>query len=81
MNKGNVLCYFCSFLQMPTQKSCHICKEKIGVASKTCKHCGSKQPYKQYLENRKKQVAHDWKNRQKKNRSVHKLYDATNLLV
>ncbi|KAM7372055.1 hypothetical protein PAMP_009250 [Pampus punctatissimus] len=66
---------------MPTQKECHICKEKIGVASKTCQHCGAKQPYKQKLEKRKKEIAHDWKNRQKKNCSVNKVYDATHLLL
>ncbi|XP_067426398.1 zinc finger protein 436-like isoform X1 [Thunnus thynnus] len=66
---------------MPTQKECHICKEKIGVASKTCQHCGAKQPYKQKLEKRKKKVALDWKERQKKNCSVNKVYDATNLLL
>ncbi|KAM7386809.1 hypothetical protein PAMA_009437 [Pampus argenteus] len=66
---------------MPTQKQCHMCKERIGVASKTCQHCGAKQPYKQKLEKRKKKIAHDWKNRQKKNCSVNKVYDATHLLL
>ena len=67
--------------QMPTQKECHVCKTKIGVASKTCGHCGAKQPYKQKLEKIKKKLAHGWKERQKKNSSVNKVYDATNLLV
>ncbi|XP_040005045.1 uncharacterized protein LOC120801837 isoform X2 [Xiphias gladius] len=66
---------------MPTQKECHVCKKKIGVASKTCGHCGAKQPYKQKLEKIKKKLAHGWKERQKKNSSVNKVYDATNLLL
>lgn len=66
---------------MPTQKDCHGCKKKIGVASKMCRHCGAKQPYKQKLENKKKELSEGWKERQKKNSSVNKVYDATNLLV
>ncbi|GAA6232810.1 uncharacterized protein LOC108896317 isoform X2 [Lates japonicus] len=66
---------------MPTQKECHVCKTKIGVASKTCGHCGAKQPYKQKLENIKKKLDQTWKERQKKNSSVNKVYDATNLLL
>lgn len=71
----------CFLLQMPTQKECHVCKTKIGVASKTCGHCGAKQPYKQKLQNIKKKLDQTWKERQKKNSSVNKVYDATNLLV
>lgn len=66
---------------MPTQKECHICGERIGVASKTCQYCHAKQPYKQKLETRKKQLSHEWKTRQKKNSSVNKVYDASNLLL
>ncbi|XP_023268282.1 uncharacterized protein LOC111659534 [Seriola lalandi dorsalis] len=66
---------------MPTQKECIVCKKKIGVASKTCAHCGAKQPYKQKLENIKRKLSHGWKERQKKNSSVNKVYDATNLLL
>ncbi|XP_040912700.1 uncharacterized protein LOC121194124 isoform X2 [Toxotes jaculatrix] len=66
---------------MPTQKECQDCKKKIGVASKTCGHCGAKQPYKQKLEKIKKKLAHGWKERQKKNSSVNKVYDATDLLL
>ncbi|CAK6964795.1 zinc finger and SCAN domain-containing protein 2-like [Scomber scombrus] len=69
------------YKRMSSQKKCHICKEKIGVASKTCQHCGAKQPYKQILEKRKKRVSLDWKERQKKNCNVNKVYDATNLLL
>ena len=61
---------------MPTQKECHMCKETIGLASKTCQHCGAKQPYKQKPEKLKAKVAQDWKDRQKKNCSVNKVYDA-----
>ncbi|XP_051747502.1 uncharacterized protein LOC127511088 isoform X5 [Ctenopharyngodon idella] len=67
--------------KLPTQKDCHACKEKIGVATKTCPHCGAKQPYKQKLEERKKHLAQEWKDRQKKNSSVNKVYDATELLL
>lgn len=73
--------YYFFFLQMPTQKECHACNKKIGVASQTCQHCGAKQPHKQKLEKQKKKIAQDWKDRQKKNCSVNKVYDATNLLV
>lgn len=68
-------------LQMPSQKECILCKQKIGVASKTCTHCGAKQPYKQKLENIKRKLSLGWKERQKKNSSVNKVYDATDLLV
>ncbi|KAG7219709.1 hypothetical protein INR49_018872, partial [Caranx melampygus] len=54
--------------EMPTQKECIMCKKKIGVASRTCAHCGAKQPYKQKLENIKRKLSHGWKERQKKNR-------------
>jgi len=54
---------------------------KIGVASKTCPHCNAKQPYKKSLEKRKEKISLEWRNRQKKNSSVNKVYDATNLLV
>ncbi|XP_067284391.1 uncharacterized protein [Pseudorasbora parva] len=64
-----------------TTKDCYICKKKIGVASKTCQHCSAKQPYKQKLEKRKKQFSQEWKDRQKKNSSVNKVYDATHLLL
>ncbi|XP_065146139.1 uncharacterized protein [Paramisgurnus dabryanus] len=67
--------------EMPTQKECHICGERIGVASKTCQYCHAKQPYKQKLETRKKHLSHEWKTRQKKNSSVNKVYDASNLLL
>lgn len=66
---------------MPTLKDCYICRKQIGVASKTCLHCSAKQPYKQKLEEKKKQLSQEWKDRQKKNSSVNKVYDATNLLV
>ncbi|KAK9976696.1 hypothetical protein ABG768_021901 [Culter alburnus] len=67
--------------KLPIKKDCHTCKEKIGVASKTCPHCGAKQPYKQKLEERKKNLAQEWIDRQKKNSSVNKVYDATELLL
>ncbi|XP_052406019.1 histone H3.v1 isoform X1 [Carassius gibelio] len=67
--------------KMPTLKDCYSCRRKIGVASKTCSHCRAKQPYKQMLEKRKKQLTQEWKDRQKKNSSVNKVYDATNLLL
>ncbi|KAF4109770.1 hypothetical protein G5714_009022 [Onychostoma macrolepis] len=66
---------------MPTLKDCYICRKKIGVATKTCLHCSAKQPYKQKLEGKKKQLSQEWKDRQKKNSSVNKVYDATNLLL
>ena len=66
---------------MPTKKDCVVCKVKIGVASKTCQHCGGKQPYKDKLERQKEKISHDWKERQNKNCSINKVYDATNLLV
>ncbi|KAK7120511.1 hypothetical protein R3I94_020499 [Phoxinus phoxinus] len=66
---------------MPTLKDCYICRKKIGVASKTCQHCSAKQPYKQKLEKKKEQLSQEWKDRQKKNCSVNKVYDATNLLL
>ncbi|KTF88294.1 hypothetical protein cypCar_00048331, partial [Cyprinus carpio] len=66
---------------MPTLKDCYACREKIGVASKTCQHCRAKQPYKELLEKKKKQLSQEWKERQKKNSSVNKVYDATNLLL
>ncbi|XP_026053734.1 involucrin-like isoform X3 [Carassius auratus] len=67
--------------KMPTLKDCYSCRRKIGVASKTCSHCRAKQPYKQMLEKRKKRLTQEWKDRQKKNSSVNKVYDATNLLL
>ncbi|KAG8003773.1 hypothetical protein GBF38_007746 [Nibea albiflora] len=66
---------------MPTQKACSQCKEKIGVATKTCKHCGTKQPAKERLEKKKEKFTDEWKERQKKNSSINKIYDATNLLL
>ncbi|XP_073728513.1 uncharacterized protein [Misgurnus anguillicaudatus] len=67
--------------KMPTLKDCYTCREKIGVASKTCPHCRAKQPYKQMLEKKKKQLSQEWIDRQKKNCSVNKIYDSTNLLL
>ncbi|XP_041859857.1 uncharacterized protein LOC121651617 [Melanotaenia boesemani] len=66
---------------MPTQKECVICHSAIGVARKTCQHCGGKQPYKDRLERQKQKITEDWKERQKKNCSINKVYDATNLLL
>ncbi|XP_056598573.1 uncharacterized protein LOC130417224 isoform X2 [Triplophysa dalaica] len=66
---------------MSTQKKCHVCKERIGVASKTCQHCHAKQPYKQKLEKRKQRYAEEWISKQRKNGSVNKVYDATYLLL
>ncbi|TKS91149.1 hypothetical protein D9C73_025283 [Collichthys lucidus] len=66
---------------MPTQKVCSFCKENIGVATKTCKHCGTKQPAKERLEKKKEKFTAEWKERQKKNCSINKVYDATNLLL
>ncbi|XP_051802482.1 uncharacterized protein LOC127533437 [Acanthochromis polyacanthus] len=67
---------------MPTQKDCTTCKKSIGVASKTCQHCGGKQPYKVRLESQKEKLASEgWRERQKTNSSINKVYDATNLLL
>ncbi|KAE8277873.1 hypothetical protein D5F01_LYC24085 [Larimichthys crocea] len=67
--------------EMPTQKVCSFCKENIGVATKTCKHCGTKQPAKERLEKQKEKFTAEWKEHQKKNCSINKVYDATNLLL
>ncbi|CAM4608587.1 unnamed protein product [Leuciscus chuanchicus] len=65
-----------------TEKSdCYICRRRIGVASKTCQHCSAKQPYKQKLEKKKTLLSQEWIDRQKKNSSVNKVYDATTLLL
>ena len=66
---------------MPTEKNCSLCKEKIRLAAKTCKHCGTKQPAKEMLEKKKQKFTEEWKERQRKNCSINKIYDATNLLV
>ncbi|KAJ8249428.1 hypothetical protein GJAV_G00234720, partial [Gymnothorax javanicus] len=67
--------------EMPTQKECVTCHQKIGVAAKTCPHCGAKQPYKTKLEKAKKKINDKWKNTQSKNHSVNKVYDSSNLLL
>ncbi|XP_051747514.1 uncharacterized protein LOC127511088 isoform X11 [Ctenopharyngodon idella] len=67
--------------KLPSQKDCHTCKAKIGVARKTCPHCGAKQPYKQKLEERKKNLAQEWKDQQKNPSTVSKVYEATELLL
>ncbi|XP_067248784.1 uncharacterized protein [Chanodichthys erythropterus] len=67
--------------KLPSQKDCHTCKEKIGVARKMCPHCGAKQPYKQKLEERKKNLAQEWKDQQKNPSTVSKVYEATELLL
>ncbi|XP_059211352.1 uncharacterized protein LOC131989986 isoform X2 [Centropristis striata] len=66
---------------MPTQKKCPTCQASIGVASKVCKHCGARQPYKKKLEQAKEKISLQWKETQKKNKSVNKVYDATNLVL
>ncbi|KAL3040783.1 hypothetical protein OYC64_011726 [Pagothenia borchgrevinki] len=66
---------------MPTQKVCQICKHKIGVASKKCRQCGAKQPYKEKLSKQKEKVAQEWKAMQQKKHSVTNVYDPTNLLL
>ncbi|XP_030260610.1 flocculation protein FLO11-like isoform X2 [Sparus aurata] len=66
---------------MPTQKKCAVCEEKIGVASKTCHHCGAKQPLKEKLQKKKKKITAGWKERQKKNCSFNKTYDSSHLLL
>ncbi|CAL8234695.1 unnamed protein product [Boreogadus saida] len=64
---------------MPTKKKCIECREEIGVASKVCAKCGSKQPYKAKLEERKRKMTTEWRELQKKNSSLNKVYDSTNL--
>ncbi|KAL7399217.1 hypothetical protein ABVT39_021691 [Epinephelus coioides] len=62
-----------------TKRVCY--KIKIGVASKTCQHCGGKQPYKDKVERQKEKITQDWKERQKRDCSINTVHDATNLLL
>ncbi|XP_029921615.1 zinc finger and SCAN domain-containing protein 2-like [Myripristis murdjan] len=66
---------------MSTQKECVTCRQRIGVAAKTCQHCRAKQPYKTKLEAAKKKFNNEWKDTQTKNHSINKVYDSTNLLL
>lgn len=71
----------CFFSRCQLKKKCAVCEEKIGVASKTCHHCGAKQPLKEKLQKKKKKITAGWKERQKKNCSFNKTYDSSHLLV
>ncbi|KAM3622221.1 uncharacterized protein V6R79_022095 [Siganus canaliculatus] len=66
---------------MSTQKVCLACKRKIGVASKTCQHCGDKQPYKNKLLKQKEKISQEWKEQLIRNSNINKVHDATDLLL